>query len=292
NVLQREFDFVAGCDQGVVHLSDHLEFSDEIGKHQNEVQSFWDEYIKERGFEGLVLYLDDGERYKLKYRDSLDVAIIAFRIPERSKKMRPICIDCGGKFDSFWLKKLVREGVFKEGDWFKANIRLKSGAGAWDMYAKDLEGCPLCGGELRYDDGPILGAKIALMTENDEFVDVADGSQIPPSSPLLNLVEPLYEADGYLWIKPEIVIEVSYQDLYVESNRPVLRFDGNVYEVIGEMKAVSLRPYGVKYRPDKTVNPADLRLEQVSYFVKRAKRIRELWEEESATRSTTLEEWL
>jgi hypothetical protein len=290
--LQTDFEFTSGSDKGIVHLSDHLYFSDEIGKHQDEVQSFWDEYIKERGFEGLVLYLDDGERYKLKFRDTLDVAIIAFRIHERKKKMRPFCSDCGNRFDSFWMKKLVREGVLKEEDWFKDSIRLKSGTGAWDMYAKDLDACPVCAGSLDYNDGPILGAKIALMTKNEEFVDVADGSQIPPSFPLLDLIEPLYEADGYLWVKPEIVIEVSYQDLYIESSRPVLRFDGESYKEIGEIKAISLRPYGVKYRPDKTANPADIRLEQVSYFVNRAKRIQDLWDQEETTRATTLDEWL
>ena len=107
--LRDNYNLPIGCDKGVVHLSDHVMFDDNLSNHQEEVQSFWDEYIGQRGFEGLVLCLDDGNRYKLKYRDNLDVVIIAFRIPEGGEKLRPVCNECGIKFDSFWLKKLVRE---------------------------------------------------------------------------------------------------------------------------------------------------------------------------------------
>jgi hypothetical protein len=290
--LCRDYKFPNGCDNGIVHLTDHLVFTDEVGKQQNKVQSFWNEYISKRGFEGLVLSLDDGFVYKLKYRDTLDVVIIAFRIPQRSKKIRPVCNRCGVKFDSIWLKKLVREGVIKKDDWFKDIIKLKKGTGTWEMYSKDIDNCPLCGGNISYTDGPILGAKIALMTENGSFIDIADGAQIPPSSPILDLIEPLYEDKGYLWVKPQIVIEVSYQDLYVERLRPLLMFKEGIYKRISDIECVSLRPYGVKHRTDKTVNPVDLRLEQISYFVNKRKRIQQNWEEEDEIRTKTLDEWL
>jgi len=290
--LKKNFGFASSSDSGVVHLADHLDFSEKTKGTQEYVQSFWNEYIKERGFEGLVLYLDDGKRYKLKYRDSLDAVVIAYRILERSKKMRPICDDCGAKFDALWMKKMAREGTIEETDWFDRGIRLKQGTGAWDMYAKGLVECPLCKGHISYTDGPILGAKIALMNENDLFIDIADGSQIPPSSEILDLVEPLYEENGYLWVKPQTVIEVSYQDLYLERMRPVLQFDGMRYKQVGEIEAVSLRPYGVKYRPDKGVNRIDLRLEQISYFVERSNRIQKKWEEQEGETTGSLEDWM
>jgi len=137
--------------------------------------------------------------------------------------------------------------------------------------------CPLCGGDISNTAGPIFGAKIALMTAEGDFVDIADGAQLSAISPILDLVEPLYEAEGYLWVKPEVVIEVSYQQLYVDSPRPVYRFERGRYKRIGTGKAVSLRPYGPRLREDKTVNPRDLRLEQVSYFVKRVKNIQKRW---------------
>jgi hypothetical protein len=293
NALRSSYEFPNGCDNGIVHLSDHSVFTDAVGKHQIDIQSFWNEFIKNRGFEGLVLYLDDGLIYKLKYRDTLDVVIIALRIPKGKKKLRPVCDSCGVKFDSIWLKKLVRDGTIKKNDWFKDNVKLKNGTGVWEMYAKDIRSCPICGETgISYTDGPILGAKIALMTEKGEFVDIADGSQIPPSSHILDLIIPLYEDKGYLWVEPTIVIEVSYQDLYVDRMRSLLRFDEGHYTQIGDIECVSLRPYGVKHRNDKTVNPVDLRLEQISYFVKRRKKIQGLWEEEDGIRARTLDEWL
>ncbi|MHA2008555.1 MAG: hypothetical protein ACXABO_14080 [Promethearchaeota archaeon] len=292
NTLCCDYKFPNSCDSGIVHLSDHMIFTDEVGKHQNEIQSFWNEYIGKRGFEGLVLCLDDGITYKLKYRDTLDVVIIAFRIPQRNKKIRPVCDKCGLKFDSIWLKKLAREGIINKDDWFKDNIKLKNGTGTWEMYLKDIESCPLCEGSISYTDGPILGAKIALMTENGSFVDIADGSQIPPTSPILDLIEPLYEDKGYLWVKPQIVIEVSYQDLYVDRLRPLLKFEEAIYKRIGDIECVSLRPYGTKHRIDKTVNPVDLRLEQISYFVKKRKNIQQNWEKEVGIRDSNLDKWL
>ena len=190
------------------------------------------------------------------------------------------------------MKKLARNGRIKEEDWFRDIIRLKNGTGTWDLYASGLKSCPLCNGSISYTDGPILGAKIALMAKNGEFIDIADGSQIPVSSPILDMIETLYEADGYLWVRPEVVIEVAYQDLYIDRMRPVLSFDGLTYKQEGEIEAVSLRPYGVTHRPDKTANPIDLRLEQISHFVERSKMIQKLWEEETEMRDTSLDEWM
>jgi hypothetical protein len=119
------------------------------------------------------------------------------------------------------------------------------------------------------------------MTPDGGFVDMADGAQISSISPILDLVEPLYEDGGYLWVKPEVVVEVSYQgdQLYVDRERPVYQFNGNRYIRVGTVKATSLRPYRVRLREDKTVNPQDLRLEQLSYFVDKIKEIRIKWQE-------------
>jgi len=143
--------------------------------------------------------------------------------------------------------------------------------------------CPLCGGLVSYTAGPILGAKIALMTPDGDLVDVADGAQFSPISPILDQIVPFYEEEGYLWVKPEVVVEVSYQQLYVDRPRPVYRFEKGCYTRVGTKKAVSLRPYGSRLREDKTVNPRDLRLEQVSYFVDRVKSIREKWWKSKST---------
>ena len=89
-----------------------------------------------------------------------------------------------------------------------------------------------------------------------------------------------------------MVIEISYQDLYVDRLRPLYKFEKNHYWRAGEIKAVSLRPYRIVLREDKTVNPNDLRLEQLSYFIEKSRRIQEKWKQEKKMQETTLEEWL
>jgi hypothetical protein len=187
------------------------------------------------------------------------------------------------RFDAFWLRKIAREGVIKRSEWFNQSGCLLEAQGGNGIIRKSMGSCPLCGAPLISTAEPISGAKIALMTSDGDFVDVADGAQLSPTSPILDLLEPLYEEDGYLWVKPEVVIEISYQQLYVDSPRPVYRFEGDRYTKIGTRRAISLRPYGPRLREDKTVNPRDLRLEQVSYFVDRVKGIEEKWHTEMRT---------
>ena len=272
--LQKDFTFPEGCDSNVVHLPDHLEVEGTFKDSYTEIQEFWNEFIGERGFEGLVMHTSSGEEYKIKFRDTLDAAIIAFRIRGNS---RPICTKCGIRFDAFWLRKLVREGVVERSEWFDRKGRLLGAQGGTWVRDQDMDSCPICGGPITSTAGPILGAKIALMNSEGNFVDIADGAQLSPISPILDLLEPLYEEGGYLWVKPEIVVEVSYQQLYVGRPRPVYQFEKDRYIRVGTKRAVSLRPYRPRLREDKTVNPRDLRLEQVSYFVDRVKRIQEKW---------------
>ena len=273
--LQYDLKFAGGCDSSVVHLPDSLMVEESFRDHHDEIQDFWSEFIAERGFEGLVMHTDSEEVYKIKFRDTLDAVIVAFRM---SGSGRPVCEKCGAKFDGFWLRKLVREGATERSRWFDSDGRLKE-KGPSDIWVKNSGSCPLCGGTVSDTAGPILGAKIALMTPDGNFIDIADGAQLSPISPTLDLLEPLYEDEGYLWVKPEVVVEVSYQQLYVDRLRPVYRFEGNRYRRVGTKKAISLRPYGPRLREDKTVNPLDLRLEQLSHFVDRVRNIQKKWQE-------------
>ena len=271
--LQHDLKFPTGCDSSMVHLPDWLKVKGSFDDSYAEIQAFWDEFIGERGFEGLVIHTDDEQLYKIKFRDTLDAVIIAFRMGGNG---RPVCRKCGVRFDGFWLRKLVREGATERARWFDRDGRLEE-KGRHDMWVKNSGSCPICGEPVSNTMGPILGAKIALMTAAGDFVDVADGAQISAISPILDLLEPLYEDEGYLWVKPEVVIEVSYQQLYVDRPRPVYKFDGNRYRRVGTKKTISLRPYGPRLREDKTVNPLDLRLEQVNYFVDKVRSIQKKW---------------
>ena len=277
--LRVDFGFPVGCDNGVVHLPDYLETDGSFQNSVAQIQDFWNRFIGERRFEGLVMHTENDEEYKIKFRDTLDVAIIAFRMTGNS---RPTCEKCGARFDAFWLRKLAREGVVKRSEWFDPKGRLLKDKAQNDIWVstENIVSCPICGGPVTKSAGPVLGAKIALMTSDGCFVDVADGAQISSISPILDLVEPLYEDNGYLWVKPDVVIEVSYQgdQLYIDRKRTVYRFDNNRYVKVGAIKATSLRPYRVRLREDKTVNPKDLRLEQLSYFVNRVREIRSKWQ--------------
>lgn len=277
--LENDFGFPVGCDNGAVHLPDYLKIEGIFQNSLAQIQDFWNKFIGERRFEGLVMHTNNGEEYKIKFRDTLDVAIIAFRMTGSN---RPTCEKCGARFDAFWLRKLAREGIVKRPDWFDPKGRLLKDKAQNDLWVstEKIVSCPICTGPITTSAGPVLGAKIALMTSDGSFVDIADGAQISPISPILNLVEPLYEDNGYLWVKPEIVIEVAYQgdQLYIDRKRPVYQFNGNQYVKVGTMKATSLRPYRARLREDKTVNPQDLRLEQLSYFVKKVKEIRKKWQ--------------
>jgi hypothetical protein len=271
--LEHDFRLPVGCDSNVVHLPDFFETDDPLQSAHAEIQAFWDEFIKERGFEGLVMHTSDSKIFKIKFRDTLDAVIIAFR---KAGSGRPVCRECGAKFDSFWLRKLAREGVIERSKWFDQDGRLLNGKN--DVWNNDLDSCPICNGSVSATSGPILGAKIALLTPRGDFLDVTDGVQFSPLSPILDLVVPLHEAKGYLWVKPEIVVEVSYQDLYLDRVRPVYRYGRDGYVQVGTERAVSLRPYRPRLREDKAVTPKDLRLEQLSYFVNRTRRINDMWQ--------------
>jgi len=267
-VLRDQFRFPVGIDNGPVHLPDYFEAKGNFQSSYSQLQAFWNAYIAERGFEGFVIHTERGEEYKVKFRDTLDVAIIAFR---KAGNSRPSCPSCGAQFDLFGLIQLVREDRLCKREWFDER-------GRQVKFVEVGDPCPLCGAITVSSSGPILGAKIALMTPDGDFVDIADGLQLSPLSPILWQIEPLYEDGGYLWVKPEVVVELSYQDLYVDRVRPVYRFEDNRYRRVGEIKAVCLRPYFRGIREDKSVNPRDLRLEQVSYLVNRIKRIRSITE--------------
>jgi hypothetical protein len=258
----------------VVHLPDSLTIKSTFEASRTSIQQFWNTFIKDRGFEGLVLHTSNGEEYKIKFRDTLDTVIIAFRMTGNSRRF---CTHCGMKFDAFWLRKRVKRHQVVWDDWFDPDGRLLAGQGGPWVRDEAMSSCPLCGACISSGPGPILGAKIALMNREGDFVDIADGAQLSPISPILELIDPLYEEAGYLWVKPNVVIEVSYQQLYVDRPRPVYQYEDGRYFRVGLMNAVSLRPYKPTLREDKTVSPQELRLEQVNYFVNRVKGIQEKW---------------
>lgn len=254
--------FETGVDTDTVHLVDHVEVEGQLEQERPRIQALWDAQIGERGFEGLVLHATEGPSYKIKYRDTLDAAIIAFREVDGGVD----CVDCRAHFDLLGVIEQVKVGRLERDEWFDDR-------GRQVREFKVGEPCPICGTATTRGKKALMGAKFALMRPDGLFVDIADGAQLSKISPLLWELEPLYSADGYRWVRPTKVIEVSYQDVYADRQRPMYCFEGGVFVKAGAMQAVCLRPYGARSRDDKTVNPQDLRLEQLHPLVNRIHRI-------------------
>lgn len=187
-VLRDQFRFPIDVDNGPVHLPDYLEVEGDFQSSFSQLQAFWDEYITERGFEGFVMHTERGEEYKIKFRDTLDVVIIGFRKEGSSK---PLCPSCDAQFDLFGLIQLVRKGKLLEREWFNQRRRQIK-------FFKVGDPCPLCGTTTTSSSGPVLGARIALMTPGGDFVAIADGVQLSPLSLILWQIEVFYEDEGYL----------------------------------------------------------------------------------------------
>jgi hypothetical protein len=254
--------FDSGVDAGPVHLVESMDVSGSFEAERPRLQALWDEQVGVLGFEGLVAHASDGQSYKIKYRDTLDAAIIAFR--EIAGGV--LCNSCDARFDLLGMIQLVKAGALSMNDWFDGERRLTRQLAVG-------EPCPVCGATTVPGAKAVLGAKIALLRQDGLFVDIADGAQLSKKSPLLWDLEPLYSADGYLWVQPTRVIEVSYQDVYADRPRPLYGFTDGRYHAKGQMQAVSLRPYGARTRDDKSVNVDDLRLEQLHHLVDRIHRI-------------------
>jgi DNA modification methylase len=71
------------------------------------------------------------------------------------------------------------------------------------------------------------------------------------------------EDDAVIYVKPLVVCLIQYTSTYIKE-RQVLRFEQDKYTPIGTRLFVSLRhPRLARFRPDKNVNPQDLRISQI-----------------------------
>lgn len=119
-------------------------------------------------------------------------------------------------------------------------------------------------------DKQVTSLRLALMDKNGNFVelgDVASGIDHALRSKLYNFIDTfkISEDKDTIYIKPFLIVEIKYTETYDrDRNIFTIENDGR-RKILGTRKFYSLRePRLVRFRTDKTVNPTDLRLEQIA----------------------------
>jgi len=124
------------------------------------------------------------------------------------------------------------------------------------------------GRELQYfQKGQVTSIKLALMQSDGTFIELSDcasGITADIGTTLFKLMDyKVGEDDTTVYVKPIVVCTIEYTETYVKSRR-ILKFENGKYVEAGLVDFVSLRhPRLKRFRPDKTVNPSDLRVTQI-----------------------------
>jgi ATP-dependent DNA ligase len=175
------------------------------------VLDFWQNYVVEQGYEGLVFRIPNGTVYKLKPLHDLDAVII---------------------------------GVNKKAYFEKEK------------------------GQHFLDKEQVTTVKVALMEEDDTFIEVSDvASGIDPSlrKALWKLTEfKVGEDKDVIWIRPLFVVQLKYNELFQTKESRRLRFSVTGYVEMERRPFVRCRsPRLIGFRGDKQVSPQDLRISQI-----------------------------
>jgi len=113
----------------------------------------------------------------------------------------------------------------------------------------------------------VRSIKLALMQPDGTFIELSDcasGINEELGKALFKLLDQkVGEDDRTIYVKPIVVCTVQYTDTFLK-DRPVLKYEQEKYTQVGTKPFVSLRhPRLIRFRPDKTVNPQDLRTTQI-----------------------------
>jgi len=79
------------------------------------------------------------------------------------------------------------------------------------------------------------------------------------------------EDDTYVWVKPQRVVETVWERTTIKE-MPSFEYSGGKYNSVGKkMSGTIVKPRFIRYRDDKSVTPADLRLTQIPDWTERQK---------------------
>jgi len=77
------------------------------------------------------------------------------------------------------------------------------------------------------------------------------------------------EDDHYIWVKPEKIMEIQWERSHIKET-PAYKYSKGKYELVGKkLSGTIVKPRFIRYRTDKSVNPSDLRLTQISDWNKK-----------------------
>jgi len=168
---------------------------------------------------------------------------------------------------AFWRTAVEEKGyeglVIRNGDIYKIKPCLEVdaviiGINKKSGYGKDLE--VMQRREAR-------SVKLALMQPDGTFIELSDcasGINEELGKALFKLTDhKIGEDDRTIYVKPIVVCTIQYTDTFLK-DRTVLKYEQEKYTEAGTKPFVSLRhPRLLRFRPDKTVNPQDLRTAQI-----------------------------
>jgi len=168
--------------------------------------------------------------------------------------------------EAFWEKWVVKEGY--EGLVIRDNsdIYKVKPTGDFDAVIIGINKESGYGKRTLFEQQQVPSLRLAVMTEDGNFIEVGDCAV--PNEDLRKALwkltdDKVSEDRETLYVKPIVVVTVQYTETYNKERR-VLKFDGEKYVEVGTQPFVSLRhPRLIRFRPDKTVNPQDLRATQI-----------------------------
>ena len=120
----------------------------------------------------------------------------------------------------------------------------------------------------RFRHGEVTSLHIGLIGNDGNFLEIGDvgsGIDLKLRKALFQLTSTkTNEDEDVFWIKPQIIVQVSYYDLYINGKSRTFVHDGVNYHYVKDAPSVRLRsPVLLHFRPDKKARIEDIGMRQL-----------------------------
>ena len=162
------------------------------------------------------------------------------------------------KFWNHWVNEMNYEGIFIKNDEL---VKIKKNMSI-DCAVVGLNKTKL------FNEKKIASIKVAVMNQENQFIelgDVSSGINRSLRESLYKLMEfKIYEDKTTVWIKPLVVVEVGFNDIYYDRNKILFSINNNEFKNNGFTEFISIRsPRLIRFRKDKKITYSDIRKEQI-----------------------------